>query len=200
MAKFIQLFRNQLTNVFADKATAKAALESNKIDPKVLKDGMPIIARYYTNGPSSAIKTLLGIAHNNGQSAIVTVFDSGSIDELDYTDTAVTGSYVSKVDETDGVISVTREELPTVAAITETGKPIVAVAEDKGTISASAGTINAEFVNFAKGEARKLKIYGSDDEVVYDPQKRIGVMRSKIGASKAISLGAYAFALSELDK
>ncbi|MBR3441366.1 MAG: ROK family protein [Bacteroidales bacterium] len=58
----------------------------------------------------------------------------------------------------------------------------------------------AEFVNFAKGEARKLKIYGSDDEVVYDPQKRIGVMRSKIGASKAISLGAYAFALSELDK
>ena len=58
----------------------------------------------------------------------------------------------------------------------------------------------AEFADFAKGEARKLKIYGSDDEVVYDPQKRIGIMRSKIGASKAISLGAYAFALSELDK
>ena len=57
-----------------------------------------------------------------------------------------------------------------------------------------------EFEAFARGEARKLKVYGSDDEVVYDPQKRIGIMRSKIGASMAISLGAYAFALSELDK
>ena len=58
----------------------------------------------------------------------------------------------------------------------------------------------SEFIDFARGEARRLKVYGSDQEVVYDPQKRIGVMRSKIGASKAISLGAYAFALSELDK
>lgn len=149
MAKFIQLFRNQLSAPFADKATAKAALEDNNINPKVLKDGMPIIARYYTNGPDSAIKTLLGIAHNNGQSAIVTVFDSSSIDELDYTDTAVTGSYVSKVDETDGVISVTRETLPTVAAISEAGKPITAVSESLGAVSATAGTINAEFVNVA---------------------------------------------------
>ena len=58
----------------------------------------------------------------------------------------------------------------------------------------------AEFEQFARGEARSLQVYGSDREVVYDPQKRVGVMRSKIGASKAISLGAYAFALSELDK
>lgn len=57
-----------------------------------------------------------------------------------------------------------------------------------------------EFKGFAKGDARKIKVYGSDKEVVYDPQKRVGVMRSKIGASKAISLGAYAFALTELDK
>lgn len=58
----------------------------------------------------------------------------------------------------------------------------------------------AEFEQFARGEARSLKVYGSDREVVYDPQKRVGVMRSKIGASKATSLGAYAFALTELDK
>lgn len=57
-----------------------------------------------------------------------------------------------------------------------------------------------EFAGFARGEARKLKIYGSEEEVVYDPQKRIGVMISKIGASKAISVGAYDFALAELDK
>lgn len=57
-----------------------------------------------------------------------------------------------------------------------------------------------EFAEFAKGSARKIKVFGSQEEVVYDPAKRIGVMRSKIGASKAISLGAYAFALTELDK
>lgn len=72
-----------------------------------------------------------------------------AIADLDYTDTAVTGSYVSKVDETNGVISVTREALPTVAAISEAGKPITAVSESLGAISATAGTINAEFVNVA---------------------------------------------------
>ncbi|MBQ1866424.1 MAG: ROK family protein [Bacteroidales bacterium] len=57
-----------------------------------------------------------------------------------------------------------------------------------------------EFAAFAKGQARSLKVWGTDKTVVYDPMKRIGVMRSKIGASEAISLGAYLFALSELDK
>lgn len=58
----------------------------------------------------------------------------------------------------------------------------------------------AEFAEFAKGDARKIKIYGSDEEVTYDPQKRIGVTISKMGASKAISVGAYTFALDQLDK
>ena len=57
----------------------------------------------------------------------------------------------------------------------------------------------AEFAAFAKGDARELKVYGSDRTVTYDPQKRIGVMISKIGASKAISVGAYDFALAQLD-
>lgn len=56
-----------------------------------------------------------------------------------------------------------------------------------------------EFAAFAKGDARELKVYGSDKTVTYDPQKRIGVMISRIGASKAISVGAYDFALAQLD-
>ena len=56
-----------------------------------------------------------------------------------------------------------------------------------------------EFAAFARGEQRSLKVYGSDRTVEYDPQKRIGVMISKLGASRAISVGAYAFALSMLD-
>ncbi len=56
-----------------------------------------------------------------------------------------------------------------------------------------------EFAAFAKGSERKIKIYGSDEEVTYDPQKRIGVCLSKMGASKAISTGAWLFALDRLD-
>jgi hypothetical protein len=44
-----------------------------------------------------------------------------------------------------------------------------------------------------------MKVYGSDRTVDYDPMKRIGVVISKLGASKAISVGAYAFALTQLD-
>lgn len=58
----------------------------------------------------------------------------------------------------------------------------------------------AEFEQFAKGASRDLKVYGSGKVVTYDPQKRIGVMITNIGASTAISLGAYAYALNEVDK
>lgn len=57
----------------------------------------------------------------------------------------------------------------------------------------------AEFAAFAQGEQRKLKVYGTDKEVVYDPQKRVGVAISKLGASRAISIGAYTFALNQID-
>ena len=57
----------------------------------------------------------------------------------------------------------------------------------------------AEFAAFARGEARELKVYGTDKTVTYDPQKRIGVCIDSLGTSKAISVGAYDFALSELD-
>lgn len=71
------------------------------------------------------------------------------VNSLDYTDTAATGEYVSAVDETNGVISVTRVALPSLSEVYEEGKPIIAVSEDKGQVAASAGTINAEYVNVA---------------------------------------------------
>ena len=57
-----------------------------------------------------------------------------------------------------------------------------------------------EFKLFAKGEVKRIKVYGEDRYVDYDSQKRIGIAVSKLGANKAVSVGAYAFALSELDK
>ncbi|MDE6628210.1 MAG: ROK family protein, partial [Muribaculaceae bacterium] len=56
-----------------------------------------------------------------------------------------------------------------------------------------------EFREFARGDARQLKVYGSDKYVTYDPMKRTGVCISRLGASKAISIGAYTYALSRLD-
>ena len=56
-----------------------------------------------------------------------------------------------------------------------------------------------EFVQFAHGAARPIKVYGSDRTVIYDPMKSNGVAITKLGASKAISIGAYSFALAMLD-
>jgi len=57
-----------------------------------------------------------------------------------------------------------------------------------------------EFEAFARGNKRSLTVRGTNLSVEYDSMKRIGVTFSKLGASRAISAGAYAFALSELDK
>ncbi|MBD5234366.1 MAG: ROK family protein [Bacteroidales bacterium] len=58
----------------------------------------------------------------------------------------------------------------------------------------------AEFEAFAKGNTKTLTVRGTNLTVDYDDMKRIGVTFSKLGASKAISAGAYAFALSKIDE
>lgn len=57
-----------------------------------------------------------------------------------------------------------------------------------------------DFVKFAKGNRCTIPVKGTNLTVEYDSMKRIGVTFSKLGASKAISAGAYSFALSQLDK
>ncbi len=57
-----------------------------------------------------------------------------------------------------------------------------------------------EFARFVAGASRPLAVYGTNTYVDYDPMKRTGVIVSKLGASKAISVGAYVYALSEIDK
>lgn len=52
---------------------------------------------------------------------------------------------------------------------------------------------------FLKGSTQNIEIPGSGKKVIYDSFKRIGVAISKLGASNAIALGAYAFALNTLD-
>lgn len=57
----------------------------------------------------------------------------------------------------------------------------------------------AQFEKFAKGNKKEIRVHGTNLTVEYDDMKRIGVMISKLGASRAISAGAYAYALSQLD-
>ncbi|MDE6417584.1 MAG: ROK family protein [Duncaniella sp.] len=57
----------------------------------------------------------------------------------------------------------------------------------------------AEFEKFARGNAKTIAVRGTGRTVEYDDMKRIGITFSRLGASKAISAGAYAFALSQID-
>ncbi|MCD8101507.1 MAG: ROK family protein [Alistipes sp.] len=56
-----------------------------------------------------------------------------------------------------------------------------------------------EFSRFAAVRTREIAVYGTGRTVTYDPEKRIGITTSKIGASTAIAVGAYCFALASLD-
>ena len=51
---------------------------------------------------------------------------------------------------------------------------------------------------FLKGETKEITVPDSSKKVVYDPMSRVGVGISKIGTSKAIAIGAYAFALKKI--
>lgn len=56
-----------------------------------------------------------------------------------------------------------------------------------------------EFAKFVVGDPHEIPVYGTNATAVYDPMKRTGVIVSQLGASKAISIGAYVFALEALD-
>lgn len=52
---------------------------------------------------------------------------------------------------------------------------------------------------FLKGQHKEIQIPGSEKSVIYDPQKRIGLGLSRLGTSRAVALGAYFYALQQLD-
>ncbi len=53
---------------------------------------------------------------------------------------------------------------------------------------------------FLQGETKQIALPGSSDTVAYDPLKRVGLGVSVLGTSEAVSIGAYAFALNQLDQ
>jgi glucokinase len=55
-----------------------------------------------------------------------------------------------------------------------------------------------ELKQFLAGDKKEVKIPRTDKSIAYDPMARIGVGFTRIGASKSIALGAYAYALNML--
>ncbi|MBK1827651.1 ROK family protein [Haloferula rosea] len=52
---------------------------------------------------------------------------------------------------------------------------------------------------FLKGDTREIIIPGTTRTTQYDPMPRVGVGISRLGTSEAVAIGAYAFALNQLD-
>jgi glucokinase len=53
---------------------------------------------------------------------------------------------------------------------------------------------------FVAGERREVRVPASHNTVIYDGLRRVGVGISRLGTSRAVALGAYAFALDALDQ
>ncbi len=52
---------------------------------------------------------------------------------------------------------------------------------------------------FLQASAAEITVPFTGKKVIFDPNKKIGVGISKLGTSKAVSIGAYAFALGKID-
>jgi glucokinase len=53
--------------------------------------------------------------------------------------------------------------------------------------------------SFLAGREKEIAVPGSKKAIKYDPLQRIGVATSRLGTEKATALGAYGFALNQLD-
>ena len=58
---------------------------------------------------------------------------------------------------------------------------------------------SAQLETFLKGDSRQITVPGSTRRIQYDPMPRIGVGISRLGTSEAVAIGAYAFALQQLE-
>ena len=52
---------------------------------------------------------------------------------------------------------------------------------------------------FMRGEVKEIVIPVTGEKILYDPLKRVGIGMTRLGTSRAVSLGAYAYALNALD-
>lgn len=144
----IQLLRN--SNIFSSRDAARRALDKQKGN---VPDGGVILARYSGDtGEEKIIKTLAGFVTNISTSgnATVTIIDvEDAINRLDKEDKAVEGQYVAAVSETNGIITVSRQALPSLGKQTSSGKAITAIKQTNGLVDVEFGGVAAANVSVA---------------------------------------------------
>ena len=112
-----------------------------------------------TNTATAQLTALSGSASDTsattsvaGAKAYAKDYTDEQISSLDYTDTAVTGSYVSAVNEVDGRISVSRVALPDASSVADDNKVVTDVTQSKGAITATASNITGiKLAGYAEG-------------------------------------------------
>jgi len=57
-----------------------------------------------------------------------------------------------------------------------------------------------ELAEFLRGDPHTVQVPGTFLAIPYDPLKRVGIGTSRLGASEAMAIGAYAYALHEMDR
>ena len=57
----------------------------------------------------------------------------------------------------------------------------------------------AEFEAFVKGKTKEINVFGSEQRIPIDTERRLGITLSQLGTSRATAIGAYCFALHALD-
>lgn len=57
-----------------------------------------------------------------------------------------------------------------------------------------------DMIRFTEKPGMMIKVPFSDQQVWYDPTKRVGVGITKLGTSSAVAIGAYAYAMEQLKK
>ena len=55
-----------------------------------------------------------------------------------------------------------------------------------------------DMIRFTEKTGSMVKVPFSDQEVWYNPTKRVGVGVTKLGTSSAVAIGAYAFAMEQI--
>lgn len=57
-----------------------------------------------------------------------------------------------------------------------------------------------ELKQFIKGDTKELEIHGTTETIKVDPLARIGICLSKLGTNEATAIGAYTYAINQLDR
>lgn len=157
-----------INNIQGQEGTAATvAAQLAKIDPLVNKLGT------YTNDSNPTYTGAYLFAHNAAVEEATAMKNS-----LTYTDTAISGKYISAVNETNGVISVVREDLPTLSVDTTA---------NTGSQYVSGLTVNGHTITATYTALPTLSVALASQALVTVNNHEITLVTTDLGSTSGIS-------------